>query len=370
MPINRKQLPGWIAISLLTAFSSFWVFWSFGELYYEAWGLPFHMVIRYVIPAAICLALTVICLIWPRIGGSILIVVGIWFGIWWMQLQFARGMRDPFQFVITFLLSGSLAVIGLLFWYDARVRSKEPPAEEIPRTWFRRNLRWLIATGIPVGIALGATIGNAPILILRQDDGIRTERLIEGNGVRLIWAPEGPGWAKGGEETGSNLAWNQIALYGLPPVGFDLKAKDAYRQATQAEMDSFCLCRYLSGDGTTLMDQPQNVWRMPTTQEVVRSLIHHGKHAGCTWDGEAQHAVCEELPDKESPLWATDYMPIYMWTADEHDTAEAYFVGYNGRAVSYQNKWWGNPRHGYRCVREPDDSVNSRDTSTTRPPAE
>ncbi len=333
--------------------------WSFGELYYEAWGLPFRLAVRYLIPAAICLALTVICVFWPRIGGSILIVVGVWFGVWWLQLQFSRGLSDPLQIAITLFVSAGLAVIGLLFWYDWRLRKSAQPAEEAHRNWFRRNLRWLIATGIPVGVAVGATIGNAPILILRQDDGIRTARLIEGNGVRLIWAPEGPGWAKGGEGAGSNLAWNQIALYGLPPAGTDLKAKDANRHATQAEMDSLCLCRYLSEDGTTLMESAQNIWHMPTTQEVVRSLIHHGKHAGCTWDGTSRSAVCEKLPDKESPLWASDYWPIYMWTCDEFDSSEAYYVGYNGRAVSYQNKWWGNPRHGFRCVRDPIDTIES-----------
>ena len=365
MKFDKQQLPGWTATILLTIISSFWVMWSFGELYYEAWGLPFHIAIRYLVPAVVCFALTVICLVWPRIGGSILIVVGVWFGIWWLQLQISRGQTDPIGLALTFVLSGGLALIGGMYWFDWKVRRNTESVARTHDNWFRRNLRWLIATGIPIGVAVGATIGNAPILLTRQDDGIRTERLIEGNGVRLVWAPEGPGWAKGGEEVGSNLAWNQIALYGMTPVGTDLKAKDAYRQASQAEMDTFCLCRYLSADGQTLMDFPQNVWRMPTTQEVVRSLVHHGRAAGCTWDGTSSFAVCDELPDKESPLWATDYWPIYLWTADEHDTAQAYFVGYNGRAVSYQNKWWGNPRHGFRCVREPDDSSGQQVDNTT-----
>jgi len=36
----------------------------------------------------------------------------------------------------------------------------------------------------------------------------------------------------------------------------------------------------------------------------------------------------------------------HYWSADEYDEQEAYYV-------SYQPKSWGNPRHGYRCVREP-----------------
>lgn len=361
MNIAKHRIPGWIATVLLMIISSFWIFWSFGELYYEAWGLPFHMLIRYLIPAGVCFTLTALTIFWPRVGGSVLVVIGVAFGIWWLRLQIARGNTDPLGLAIVSFFSLGLAVIGILFWIDARL-SRKQPLETEGRNWLRRNLRTIVATAIPIGIAVGATIGNLPILLTREDDGIRTERLIEGNGVRLIWAPEGPGWAKGASGAGANLNWNEIALYGLPPVGFDLDAKGAKRHATQAEMDSFCLCRYLSADGKTLMDTPQGIWRLPTTDELVRSLVRHGQNAGCTWDGKSNFAQCEVVPDKESPLWATDYWPIYLWTHNEYDSMYAYFVNYNGRAVTYQNKWWGNPRHGFRCVREPDDSLSSPDT--------
>jgi hypothetical protein len=32
----------------------------------------------------------------------------------------------------------------------------------------------------------------------RLDDGDRGPRLVRGNGVQLIWAPEGPGWPNDG----------------------------------------------------------------------------------------------------------------------------------------------------------------------------
>lgn len=367
MNIDKRELYGWIAILFLTAITSFWMFWSFMELYYEAWGLPFWMAIAYLIPGGICFILTIVSLLWPRVGGSILMVIGIVFGFWWIQLQISRGMKDPIQLFITLFLSGGLAVIGYLLWLQAKLKRQEADAPTPHPNWFRRNLRTVIAIGLPVGIAVGASIGNLPILLTRQDDGDRSARIIEGNGVRLMWAPAGPGWAKGGGNAGDNLSWNQIALYGLAPVGTDLEAKNAVRQATQAEMDTFCICRYLSADGTTLMDSAQNIWRMPTTQEVVRSLVRHGTNAGCTWDGKSPSAECEILPDKESPLWATDYMPIYMWTRDEYDSTRARFVSYNGRGVLQQDKRWGNPRHGYRCVREPDDSSRlAIDTSSVQ----
>ncbi len=51
-------------------------------------------------------------------------------------------------------------------------------------------------------------------------------------------------------------------------------------------MEATGLCRYLSEDGLTLMAEPQGIWRMPTTDEIVRSLARHGQNAGCAWDGE------------------------------------------------------------------------------------
>jgi hypothetical protein len=58
------------------------------------------------------------------------------------------------------------------------------------------------------------------------------------------------------------------------------------------------------------------------------------------------------LPDKESPLWSTAQSVIYYWTADSYGEKLGYFVAYNG-SVNAAYKSGGNPRHGYRCVREP-----------------
>jgi hypothetical protein len=114
------------------------------------------------------------------------------------------------------------------------------------------------------------------------------------------------------------------------------------------------LCHYLSADGTELEDEPQEFWRMPTTDEVVRSLVRHGENAGCSWLGQLRKPVaCDVRPDKESPLWSTDVPVIYYWTADEHDKLRGYWVAYNG-VVNVTYKSSGNPRHGYRCVREPE----------------
>ncbi len=42
----------------------------------------------------------------------------------------------------------------------------------------------------------------------------------------------------------------------------------------------------------------------------------------------------------------------YMWPGEESSAEDAWHVSYNGR-VQQQPKSWGNPRHGYRCVKKP-----------------
>ena len=204
---------------------------------------------------------------------------------------------------------------------------------------------------MPLLVAVAVSVYNLPIVLTRVDDGDRGARLIEGNSVTLVWAPEGPGW-NWKQPWGGYPSWDHIALYAVPPVGSGDKPGYEGLYATSEDMESTGLCRYLSADGSTLMSEPQDIWRMPATDEIVRSLARHGQNAGCVWDGETGWADCEITPDKETPLWAPNQPPIYYWSADEYDEQEAYYISNNGH-VSRQPKDWGNPRHGYRCVREP-----------------
>ena len=122
--------------------------------------------------------------------------------------------------------------------------------------------------------------------------------------------------------------------------------------ATEADMGATGLCAYLTEDGTALSETPLYIWRMPTVDELARSLSLHNENAGCTWSGETGEMDCMLRPDKETPLWAPDQQPVYLWSADAYDEDDAYYVSYTG-FVSHQPKTWGNPRHGYRCVKEP-----------------
>jgi hypothetical protein len=363
----KLRLPGYIATALVIVTTSLWTFWGVGEMYYEGWWGPWSERFLYVMFAAACLLLTLVAVTWPRAGGWLLIGIGGGFTVWWWGMAARSGLLTINRVIGTFPVSGMLVITGGLFLFERRYRRQmRERGWKAPHNWLRRNLRYVFAVGFPCLITIGVSLYWAPMLLTRTDDGDRGARLIEGNGVTLIWAPAGPGWWEGigpSKEagrllSGANLSWNDIALYGVVPVGMGDKSGYADGDATAEDMEITGLCRYLSGDGLTLMDEPQDIWRMPTTDEIVRSLVRHGQNAGCMWDGQAASAQCEVQPDKETPLWVPGWSPIYYWSADEYDAHEAWYVPYTGGGsyggvIGHQPKSWGNPRHGYRCVREP-----------------
>ncbi len=347
-----KRLPGYLATGIVIVVSGFWFFWGVAEMYYEGWWGAWTNRLPYLIPGVVCILLTLAAITWPRIGGWLLVIVGSGFSIWWFGEDLIEGTFTMRRLVQQVPMSASLAVVGALFLLEARNKRKRLAAGWQPHErWWRRNLAYLLTLGSALLIFIGTSIYNLPMVLTRQDDGDRGARLIDGNGITLVWAPEGPGW-NWQQSFGGYPSWGALALYGARPIGIDTKPIEEKRAATQEDMDTTGLCAYLNDAGTELLDLPQYIWRMPTTDEMVRSLALHGENAGCAWNGEKGFMECELTPDKETPLWAPDLNPIYYWTGDEFDVEEAYFVSYNG-AVNYQPKGWGNPRHGYRCVKEP-----------------
>lgn len=360
LPLDRatlkRALPGYIATALMILVTVLWTFWSVGEMYYEGWWGPWHVRLAYLIPGAVCLLLTLLALTWPLIGGSVIILIGAAFTAWWWRPRLEEGV-DVGELLALFPVSAILIIIGVLFLFEARHRRRRrQDGWTPPESWLRRNTRYIFAVGAPLAIYIGWSVYWLPIVLTRQDDGIRTERLIVGDGVTLVWAPEGPGW-NFKQPWGGYPSWNRVALWAVPPVGFDDKPGYEEGYATLDDMAATGLCRYLSEDGSRLLEEPQDIWRMPTVLEIMSSLTRGGENAGCVYPGSIGvammgRAACARTPEKETPLWAPDAAPIYYWAADEYDENRAYYVSYNG-AFSSQPKSWGNPRHSYRCVREP-----------------
>jgi hypothetical protein len=297
--LDRRQIVGWIAVGLSIAITCVWAFWGIIETFHEGWyyesllsnlGL---MIVQYLGPMLVFMGVTLVSILWPRVGAglhAILALLAAWF-------------FDAFKDTVIFFLLLPLLGVGVLYWFGR------------PRP---QKIAVALAIGLPMLTLILA--GIAPIVRVSQrvNDGNLQARRVPGNGVDLVWAPDGPGWPR----TGAN--W------------------DKARQA----------CQHLDQDGLTTAPAPQHIWRLPTVDEAVRSSARHGQNSGGLWDAETAKATYKTPPDKESPLWNVHSQVIYWWTATEVDREHAYMIVYDGK-VWPRAKSFGPAYLGFRCVKQP-----------------
>ncbi len=298
--LSKAQFVGWFAVALSTLIACIWAFWGIIENFHEGWnqrsflsnvGLMF---LQFLGPMLIFVALTLLSIVYPRVGGILHTVIGFALGL------FLFGWDDFAPMVLIII---PLILLGICYWFG----HPEP-----------RRLAYKIAVVMPLLTLIVCGIEPVWRISGRVDDGNLGERLVEGNGVRLIWAAEGNGWSRDG------VTW-----------------QDAVKR-----------CQYLTQDGKTLADVPQNIWRLPTVEETVRSMARHGVNSGGVWDAQTRKATYGVRPDKESPLWNVHSQVIYWWTATEIDNESAYIIVYDGK-VWPRRKRFAPGSLGYRCVRMP-----------------
>ncbi len=289
---------GWIAIALSTLVMCFWAFWGAAEAFHEGWydrslwrnlGLTF---IQYLSPSLVILLPVAIALRWRRVALPLFLALGIAVGLF-----FGKGVG-------VWQLAVPLGLFGALFHFG----------RPEPRKWAWRAI--LILPGL-TAIVTGAVPGYRAIT--RLDDGNYAARLVEGNGVQLVWAPEGPGWGE------RHATWEEAADR----------------------------CAHLAPDGRALSPTPVGIWRLPTVDEAVRSMVRRGRNAGGTWDPKRRKATYRVWPEKESPLWRRYSPVIYWWTATEDGPERSYRIAFNGYVISALRRGWG-AYWAYRCVCRPE----------------
>ena len=165
-----------------------------------------------------------------------------------------------------------------------------------PKGLERRRLAYILVIGLPLLQIFGIGTFHALRVANRFNDDDFSARQIAGNGIALTWAPQGPGWPDDGT----------------------------------ASYDAKRICSHLNREGTKIDDHELNIWRLPTVDEAVRSMVYHGRNAGGFWDSSSKRATYALQPDKESPLWNIHLKTIYWWTSTEADDKNAYIVVYNG----------------------------------------
>ena len=293
-----QQIIGWTAVAISTLVAGFWGFWGSIENFHEGWYFASLwrnlalMLVQYLGPMIVVTGLAAVAIGWRRaaipVFGTVALTLTLFF------------RHAPAGLL---LVSAPLFILGLLYHFG----------KPEPRRWAFRSV---ICLPILTAVVCGAYPGWRAIW--RLDDGNYGARLIAANGVALVWAPEGPGWPS------QHASW---------------------WQAEQA-----CAC--LSQDGRSISDQPLNIWRLPTIDEAVRSLVYRGRNAGGVWDPVRQRGHYQMVPDKDSPLWKVHSHVIYWWTATEAGKNRAYRIAYNGYVLAWDKRGWGD-YWAYRCVKEP-----------------
>ncbi len=275
-----KKIFGWSATSITILLSSLWAFWGIVENFHEGWYSTsiwenlFMMFIQYMSLSIIFVVLGLVALHWRKIGLGIFTTIAILLAIF-----FSRGNFTVVGFMIIIPLVG----LGCLFFFG-----KLPP-----KSIKRAELLILL---VPLVITIVAGIPGAWRVSQRIDDGDYGMRIVDGNGITLIWAPSGPGWPDCG------ISWDEAQNRSI----------------------------FLAENGTILMDVPQNIWRVPTVDEMVRSQCLHGVQVGGVWNNATKTASYDNTPDKETPLWKVYSKVIYYWTSTEVSESRAYYIIYSG----------------------------------------
>ncbi|KAA3646718.1 MAG: DUF1566 domain-containing protein [Chloroflexi bacterium] len=295
--LDKRKIAGWVAVGFSTAITCFWAFWGIIENFHEGWyfesllsniGLMF---LQYLSPMLIFMGVALVSVIRPRVGGILHVVVAL----------LAAWFFGAFTNTIVLLILLPLIGLGVLYWFG-----RPQP----------RKAALAMVVGLPFLTLIIS--GAEPILRVSQriDDGKLNTRVVQGNGVSLMWAPDGPGWPRAGDN------WYEAQR----------------------------VCQHLSEDGLSVASSPQDIWRLPTVDEAVRSMARHGQNSVGVWDEETAKASYETRPDKESPLWNVCSQVIYWWTANEVDDEKAYMIVYDGK-VWPRVKDFGPPYLGFRCVK-------------------
>lgn len=303
MKKDKKSIIGWIGVSITTIFSSVWAYWGAIENFHEGWYSTsiwenlFMLFFQYLLFTIIFVSLAVIILKWKKIGLVLHFITAV-FSYW-----FFSGATFS---VIGLMIVIPIIALGFVYYFG----------EPRPKKWAYKLL-----IGLPLIIILVVSIPQGIKVSKRFNDNDFGMRTVQGNGLILTWAPRGPSWPDQG------ISWDEAQR----------------------------ICKYLSEDGTVIMKEEQNIWRLPTVDEAVRSMMLHGKNAGGVWDSSEGKAAYERTPDKESPLWDVHSKVIYYWTSDTstQDERKAYIIVYHG-GIYAKRKIDGQSYLSFRAVKPMD----------------
>lgn len=277
---NKKNILGWIGVVFTVIIAGFWAYWGANENFHEGWysvsiweNLSM-LIFQYLLLTIIFILLAIFALKWKRLGLALHIAIGVFCMFFFSGSSFS---------VFGLFIMLPLIILGLIYFYG----------DPMPKKW-----AYCLILMIPLTITLVISVPQAIKVSNRVNDHDFGMRIVEGNGVTLAWAPKGPGWPDRG------VSWEEANN----------------------------LCKYLSEDGTQIMDTEQNIWRLPTVNEAVCSMTLHNENAGGVLNPDNMEAKYEMLPNKETPIWNPNSKVIYYWTSETNlnNIERAYIIVYHG----------------------------------------
>ncbi len=286
-----RKIIGWITLILSLSIIGFWSYWGINEAFHEGWYYESLLknisltFTQYLSIPIIFLALSLIAIYHRKIGSVLFIALGI-FSMFFFNSNAGR--------ILIFM---PIMLFASGFYFGE----------------FKKKLMTYLSVILLLIIILSFGIPQLIRVENRFNDNYFGPRTIQGNQITLTWAPQGK--------------------------GFPLKGTDWH-----TAMDN---CARLDEEGTRLQEA-KNIWRLPTKEEIVRSMTRKDKNSKGYIDDEGT-AMYEVKPDKETPLWNPHSQVIYYWT-NESKGDRAYLVAYNGYILS-RIKNSGPEYQGYRCVK-------------------
>ncbi len=356
------KIPGNVAYGVILFASVVAAFWGAAEFFHEGWFEPYGKYLPYyLMPAAILIFLNLLALSYPRFGGVLVIAGTTAFLVWRYNVL----MKLHYVVPPSFWVMGIIFMFpGFLFIIDGYLRKKHG-LEKPSKFTLRTHKKFIVAIVLPVLVTVATGI---PLLkrnlerIPLKDYG---EVKLKGSGVELTFAGSGPAWLfsnknpvvyKGKKYSG--LSWNEIALFGKTPLGFEHKryglgyngTKKSIYYATQNDFENYNMFRYIDSAGKQLTDSVYDYWRLPSIDEYVRVLTFRDSNAGGSFDYETGRASYKIKPDKDAPLWAPEKEVIYYWSATSANDTTAYDISYSGM-VRKILKTVKQDYRGFRAVR-------------------
>jgi len=285
---NNPKIIGWITIIIAFLIISFWSYWGINEAFHEGW---YHTSLLQNLSLTLIqyLSIPIIFLVLSLIAMK---YKKIGFGLFITLGIFAMFFFDSNAGRLLIFIPLLLFALG---FYFGEYKHKKI----ITKSFIIIFLLIILSFGIPQLIR----VEN------RFNDNNFGTRIIIGNNINLTWAPQG--------------------------IGFPLEGTD-----WQTAKDN---CAKLNEDD-------KNIWRLPTRDEIVRSMTRKNNNAVGYIDslGIAQYKI---KPDKETPLWNPHSKVIYYWTNEPKNENQAFLVAYNGYILG-RSKDSGANYQGYRCVKK------------------